>query len=319
MPCPSCIFCMRRVYSNARALTCDCCHRWHHIKCGDTGITAEQYDAAFRDGTENEFQCQRCRHEEVDGDGVQLMDDEEEDIDPLAPLAESTAMSLLWEETDVTREPPMERIKWLRCQPTNPPYPGRRRGTINRRPNSHQHSRRPATDQLQLHQHRKRSGTDEISVIRRLHKSQLKSGATVCRCSVRNKKISCQSTVHQIREEFSRSGTDHQQPAERGISINVKVKAELKTKAAENIFAPASSIITDVVDWHVTADQTPAARRPKTTRKSWRLWRESFPGSGETLRRRLRREGTSVRRKSPSSTSTWRNQCHECNMTVLWA
>jgi len=46
----------------------------------------------------------------VDEDGDQLMDDEEEDIDlPLAPLPESTAMSLLWEEMDVTREPPMER------------------------------------------------------------------------------------------------------------------------------------------------------------------------------------------------------------------
>ena len=36
--------------------------------------------------------------------------DNEEDIDlPLAPLAESTVMSLLLEEMDVTREPPMER------------------------------------------------------------------------------------------------------------------------------------------------------------------------------------------------------------------
>jgi len=24
MPCPPCIFCMRRVYSNARAVSCDC-------------------------------------------------------------------------------------------------------------------------------------------------------------------------------------------------------------------------------------------------------------------------------------------------------
>jgi len=101
---------MRRVYSNARAVTCDCRHRWHHIKRGDTGITAEQYDTAVRDGTDIEFLCQRCRHEEVDEDGDQLMNEEEEDIDlPLAPLAESTAMSLLWEEMDVTREPPMER------------------------------------------------------------------------------------------------------------------------------------------------------------------------------------------------------------------
>jgi len=91
-------------------------------------------------------------------------------------------------------------------------------------------------------------------------KSQLKSGATVWRCSVRNKKIFCKSTVHQIGEEFSRSGTNHQHPAEPGVSINVQVKAELKTKAAENIFAPASSIIADVVDRHVTADQPPAAR-----------------------------------------------------------
>jgi len=87
--------------------------------------------------------------------------------------------------------------EWLRRQPPNPPYQGRRRGNINRRPNSHQHSR-PSTDQLQLHQHGKRSVKDEISVIRRLHiclKSQLKSGATVWRCSVNHCKYSDWRTV----------------------------------------------------------------------------------------------------------------------------
>jgi len=49
------------------------------------------------------------------------MDDEEEDIElPLAPLAESTAMSLLWEEMDVTREPPMERSDFDVSRPIRP-------------------------------------------------------------------------------------------------------------------------------------------------------------------------------------------------------
>jgi len=49
------------------------------------------------------------------------MDDKEEDIDvPLAPLTESTAMSLLWEEMDVTREPPMERSAFDVSRPIRP-------------------------------------------------------------------------------------------------------------------------------------------------------------------------------------------------------
>lgn len=77
MPCPPCIFCMCRVHSNPRAVTCDCCHRWHNIKCWDTAISVEEYNAVVRDGTDIVFLCQRCLYEEVDEDVDQLTDDEE--------------------------------------------------------------------------------------------------------------------------------------------------------------------------------------------------------------------------------------------------
>ena len=57
----------------------------------------------------------------MDEDGDQLLDVEEEDIDlPLAPLAESTAMSLLWDEMDMTRELPMERSDFNVSRPIRP-------------------------------------------------------------------------------------------------------------------------------------------------------------------------------------------------------
>ncbi|KAH3836341.1 hypothetical protein DPMN_109711 [Dreissena polymorpha] len=55
MPAPPCLFCLRRIYSNSRAITCDKCQRWHYIRCGNTGISEEVYDEAVRNQDELRF------------------------------------------------------------------------------------------------------------------------------------------------------------------------------------------------------------------------------------------------------------------------
>ncbi|KAH3844961.1 hypothetical protein DPMN_087228 [Dreissena polymorpha] len=62
MPAPPCLFCLTKIYSNSRAVTCDKCQRWHHIRCGNTVISEEVYDEAVRNQDELRFVCMRCRH-----------------------------------------------------------------------------------------------------------------------------------------------------------------------------------------------------------------------------------------------------------------
>ncbi|KAH3713165.1 hypothetical protein DPMN_072951 [Dreissena polymorpha] len=72
MPTPPCLICLRRIYSNSRAVTCDKCQRWHHIRCGNTGISEEVYDEAVRNQDELRFGCLRCRHYDTSDDDMDL-------------------------------------------------------------------------------------------------------------------------------------------------------------------------------------------------------------------------------------------------------
>ncbi|KAH3818705.1 hypothetical protein DPMN_120428 [Dreissena polymorpha] len=107
MPAPPCLFCLRRIHSTSRAVTCDKCQRWHHIRCENTGITEDEYDEAVRNQHELRFVCMRCRHYDTTDD------DEDMDVDaeevshlqqrvPNGPMVteETQAHLLLNEEAD---------------------------------------------------------------------------------------------------------------------------------------------------------------------------------------------------------------------------
>ena len=72
MPTPPYLICLRRIYSNSRAVTCDKCQRWHHIRCGNTVIYEEVYDKAVRNQDELRFGCLRCRHYDTSDDDMDL-------------------------------------------------------------------------------------------------------------------------------------------------------------------------------------------------------------------------------------------------------
>ena len=67
-PCPGpgqsrkykypCIQCSKNVKSNSRAVSCDVCEEWIHIKCGN--ISGKVYDNAVKSDIEIPFVCNRC-------------------------------------------------------------------------------------------------------------------------------------------------------------------------------------------------------------------------------------------------------------------
>ncbi|KAJ8287062.1 hypothetical protein GJAV_G00046610 [Gymnothorax javanicus] len=89
-PCPGpvvkrapkypCVTCQKAVRSNSKAVSCDNCEEWTHIKCGE--ISLATYNSAVERGEDLPFVCSRCLlsgvpgSEVVDGgeDGGQLID-----------------------------------------------------------------------------------------------------------------------------------------------------------------------------------------------------------------------------------------------------
>ena len=43
-----CIVCGKEVHEDDRAVDCDICYQWQHIFCGNSGISAKQYDRAVK-------------------------------------------------------------------------------------------------------------------------------------------------------------------------------------------------------------------------------------------------------------------------------
>ena len=54
-----CISCNEEVIATKEALFCDGCHKWQH-RCGNTGISRQQYNDAVESGLEVVWQCLYC-------------------------------------------------------------------------------------------------------------------------------------------------------------------------------------------------------------------------------------------------------------------
>ena len=54
-----CTECEKGVISSSKAVDCDYCGQWTHIRCG-TGITVAQYELAQQSGAELQFCCSAC-------------------------------------------------------------------------------------------------------------------------------------------------------------------------------------------------------------------------------------------------------------------
>ncbi|KAH3719574.1 hypothetical protein DPMN_062413 [Dreissena polymorpha] len=107
MPAPPCLFCLGRIYSTSRAVTCDKCQRWHHIRRGNTGIKEEEYGEAVRNQHELRFVYMRCRHYDTTDEDEDMYVDAEEVTHVQLRLAngpmvteQTQALLLLNEEAD---------------------------------------------------------------------------------------------------------------------------------------------------------------------------------------------------------------------------
>lgn len=72
-----CVTCQKAVRRNSKAVSCDNCKEWTHIKCGE--IPLDVYNATVQRNDDLPFVCSRCALVSVPG--TNLFSDGEDDID----------------------------------------------------------------------------------------------------------------------------------------------------------------------------------------------------------------------------------------------
>ncbi|KAI0220396.1 hypothetical protein LSAT2_028071 [Lamellibrachia satsuma] len=81
--------------------------------------------------------------------------------------------------------------------------------------------------------------------------------STIWRCSVRNTNIACKATVKQVGNTFITGAHSHLHPPAPGGAVAARICKTIKDEAKDNIFRPASQIVTAVVNKHLGAVPCP--------------------------------------------------------------
>lgn len=74
-------------------------------------------------------------------------------------------------------------------------------------------------------------------------KKENKSGSILWRCSVRNSKKTCSSTVHQHGDTFTTNSKEHTHASKPGIPTAVQMTQQIIETAEEDLFVPAPTIV----------------------------------------------------------------------------
>ena len=85
---------------------------------------------------------------------------------------------------------------------------------------------------------------------------------TTWRCSVRNKTTACKATVIQDGETFTAGLHNHCHPAQPGKQKAIKIVADIKNKAREDVLRSAAAIVEDAILKEIKPED-PEASVPK--------------------------------------------------------
>ncbi|XP_052271703.1 uncharacterized protein LOC127872412 [Dreissena polymorpha] len=256
MPAPPCLFCLRRIYSNSRAVTCDKCQRCHHIRCGNTGISEEVYDEAVRNQDELRFVCMRCRHYDTSDDDMDVDEVVHVLRVPDAPTdIEATQAALLLHEESGSGDT-MDTV-------------GADHSTSMfdvSRPERFMESEAEETDLNDETVHDVvLDGTSTYTVVdggskkgsRKLVssegyafvvKSTLVSGVTEWRCSVRGKGAGCPAVIKQTEDAFVKGARGHSHTANPGLLTSVQNAKDIKAAVRGDVFESAPVIVRRVLE-----------------------------------------------------------------------
>lgn len=79
-------------------------------------------------------------------------------------------------------------------------------------------------------------------------------------CSIRSKALRCSATVVQNCDNFKNGPSAHNHPAKPGIGTAVKIIAEVKARAKNEVFTSAATIVQDVLQARVNESEPDNSR-----------------------------------------------------------
>ena len=231
-----CVFCHQQVTSLDEAIDCDVCHRWQHRVC-ETGIERSLYQRAVRGDTSISFTCFLCSNSE------------EGSI--LHPVADSTHLDEMSSASFGSFNIP-SRVEESSLQE---PLPAAM--DLDEPSDSVTYSIVKASSQRGKPKLADSNGYTYVV--------KKRQGARIYwRCSVKNKTLFCRASVTQCGEIFTPGINQHcHQSTGPDARKALQICADVKAKAAEMVFKPASAIVEEVLTDQI--DDSPCPSVPKPT------------------------------------------------------
>ena len=282
-----CIACDQVVRPRQEGLNCDSCNRWQHRTCG-TGISRPTYRNAVKTGTGIDWKCQPCTTLEMSmswrngipgaestrlsseqrsiGEVPRAVDECIEDqaargIDNHEDQPSADEMQAAvdnWIEEQPQQEERMDVDEdshdGIHEIPFEEPIQVEESNIADLTPHPCPHFEAELNYQIigESSQRGKPKLVDSNGFAYTVKRTT--KAATHWRCTVRNKSINCKATVTQVCDTFASGPAPHSHPPLAGTAISSKISAEVKKKAADDVFRPASELVEEAIKNHVPQD-----------------------------------------------------------------
>ncbi|XP_035686596.1 uncharacterized protein LOC118422872 [Branchiostoma floridae] len=224
----TCVVCRKAVRRRQEALQCDC-EKWQHRAC-QTGISRESYRRMNR-GEANEelaaWRCNDCSQLQPEDDDMysQSESEDEEDVNGLSDFSHGTVS-----DVEDVQELPQRHPDDVTFD--EDPY-------VNDN---------PATTFTLIPASTQRGKGKLISSDGYTYTFKRDTQTSVhWRCAVRNKTTDCPATVIQKGDVFEPGLPDHIHPANQDAELRARITVDIRTKAPQQIFEPASNLVDEVI------------------------------------------------------------------------
>ncbi|KAI8491424.1 hypothetical protein Bbelb_310570 [Branchiostoma belcheri] len=236
----SCVVCERTVTTRQQALQCDRCDGWQHRTC-DTGISQDFYRRLCREEVSlGEWLCSRCQQtEETQVTEDQLDVTEEEDITHLTEETQVTEDGEAeGEEAELSFQSPIrmprvvleDSIENMSVE-EDLPVGVEREVTFTLIPSGSKRGGHKLADSMGY----------AYTVKRR------KETVTYWECSKRPKGARCPASVVERAGIYRRGDNRHNHPAVVNTETNLKIQAEVRAKAKDDVFKSAHAIVQETM------------------------------------------------------------------------
>ncbi|KAI8508520.1 hypothetical protein Bbelb_136190 [Branchiostoma belcheri] len=231
----SCVVCERTVTTRQQALQCDRCDGWQHRTC-DTGISQDFYRRLCREEVSLEWLCSRCQQTEGTEDQLEVTEGEDTHLTEEIPVTQDGEAE--GEEAELSFQSPIRMPRVVledsigdMSVEEDLPVGVEREVTFTLIPSGSKRGGNKLADSMGY----------AYTVKRR------KTTVTYWECSKRPKGTRCPASVVERAGVYRRGDNRHNHPAVVNTETNLKIQAEVRAKAKDDVFKSAHAIVQETM------------------------------------------------------------------------